>query len=243
MMFTARLVVITLVAVTCVAVTTGRATAEWFGDVYAGGTLTTEHDVKIRDAAGRSTFEDVEFRTGLAYGLRVGRYFDAAPFVGLAVDYYNFSADVGGRGFRRSGCSLVGGCASGQDRVGRLSHDVMALSLDLMLRLPLFKTAEEPHGVLQPYVSAGVPVFMTTATPRTTSKFRNHDDDTELSFGFKAAAGVSFRVYKNLHMFGEYRFTHTDVDHDDLRSSVAGRASFETELNTHAALIGLSVRW
>ena len=237
-----KLVVATVLAIGCFAVGGGTASAEWFGDVYAGGTLTTEHDVKIRDAAGRSTFEDVEFRTGLAYGLRVGRYFDSVPFLGLAVDYYSFSSDIGGRGFQRDGCSLVGGCASGPDRVGRLAIDTMAISADLMLRLPLIKTAQEPNGVLQPYVSVGVPVFLTTVIPRTTSKFKNHDEETEISFGYKAAAGVAFRFYKNLYAFGEYRFTHTDVDHD-LRSKVAGRASIETDLNTHAALIGISARW
>ena len=230
-------------AIACLALDAGAVGAEWFADVYAGGTLTTDHDVKVQDAAGRSTFQDVEFRTGLAYGLRVGRYFDAAPFVGLAIDYYNFSADIGGRSFHRDGCSLVGGCASGPDRLGRIALDATALSLDLMLRLPLMKTAEEPHGILQPYVSAGVPVFLTTVNPRTTSKFRNHQDATEFTFGYKAATGVSVRVYKNLRVFGEYRFTHTDVDDNDLRSAVTGKASFDTELNTHAALLGLSVRW
>ena len=237
-----KLVVATVLAIACLALSGGTASAEWFADVYAGGTLTADHDVKIRDSAGRSTFQDVEFETGLAYGLRVGRYFDAVPFVGMAVDYYNFSADIGGRSFHRDGCSLVGGCASGPDRVGRLSIDAVAISIDLMLRLPLFKTAEEPHGVLQPYVAVGVPVFLTTVIPRSTSKFKNHDEETEISLGYKAAAGVAFRIYKNLDLFGEYRFTHTDAD-VDLRSSVAGRASFETELNTHAVLIGLSARW
>ena len=242
MRLTTKLAVATALAIAGLTVSGGSASAEWFGDVYAGGALTMDHDVKIRDAAGRSTFEDVEFEMGLAYGLRVGRYFDSVPFLGLALDYYNFSADVGGRGFQRDGCSLVGGCASGPDRLGRLSIDAMALSVDLMLRLPLFKTAEEPHGVLQPYVAAGVPVFLTTVTPRTSSKLRNHDDDTDISFGYKAAAGVAFRIYKNLDLFGEYRFTHTSVDHD-LRSSVQGKASFETDLNTHAVVFGVSARW
>jgi opacity protein-like surface antigen len=237
-----KLVVATVLAIACIVLGGGPASAEWFGDVYAGGTLTTDHDLEVRDAAGRSTFQDVEFETGLAYGLRVGRYFDSVPFVGVALDYYNFSSDVGGRGFQRNGCSLVGGCASGPDRVGRLAVDTMALSLDLVLRLPLIKTAAEPNGVLQPYVSAGVPVFLTTVTPRTSSKFRNHDDETDVSFGYKAAAGVAFRVFKNLYAFGEYRFTHTEVD-VDLNSSVQGRASFETELNTHAVVFGVSARW
>ena len=238
-----KLIAATLVAITCLALPGATASAEWFADVYAGGTLTTDHDVEIGDAAGRSTFHDVEFRTGLAYGLRVGRYFDAVPFVGLALDYYNFSADIGGRSFHRTGCSLVGGCVRGPDRVGRLAIDAMALSLDLMLRLPLFKTAEEPHGIVQPYLTAGVPVFLTTVTPRTSSKFRNHEDASEISFGYKAGAGLSVAVYKNLRLFGEYRFTHSEVDEHDLRSSIAGKASLDTELNTHAALIGLSVRW
>jgi opacity protein-like surface antigen len=239
----AKFVVALTLTMACLALHARAVSAEWFADVYAGGTLTADQDVEVRDAAGRSTFQDVEFEMGLAYGLRVGRYFDAAPFVGLAIDYYKFSADIGGRSFRRTGCSLVGGCASGPDRLGSLSIDAQTVSVDLMLRLPLVKTAEEPHGILQPYVSAGVPLFLTTITPRTTSKFRNHQDATEISFGYKATAGLSVRVYKNLRLFGEYRFTHTEVDDNDLRSSVAGKASFDTELNTHAALIGLSARW
>ena len=98
---------------------------------------------------------------------------------------------------------------------------------------------------LQPYISGGLPLFITTVTPRTTSYLRNHDDDTDYSFGWKVAGGVAVHLLRNLMVFGEYRFTHVEAAADDLRSSdaAARRSSLKADLDTHTALIGLSARW
>ena len=126
----------------------------------------------------------------------------------------------------------------------RIAIDSIALSVDVMLRWPLLKTQAAPYGALQPYIAAGAPFFITRVTPRSTAQFRNHEDDTDYSFGYKLAGGLAFHVAPNLMLFGEYRFTSVEISVDDLRASDGGHhARLRTDLDTHSALIGLSARW
>jgi opacity protein-like surface antigen len=242
-MRTLKIPVVLLMALAGVLLGSRASSAEWFADVYAGASLTRDNDVTIHDrVAGQGVYRHTEFATALAYGFRLGRYFDQVPFLGVAVDLFNFSPTIRAQGVNRDGCFVVTGCGSGEGHTGRIEITTHALSADVMLRLPLFKTAQEPNGVLQPYITAGVPLFITTVTPRTTREFRNHDDDTNISFGYKAAAGVAFKIFSNLHLFGEYRYTHTNVS-ADLHDAVTRNASLDTDLNTHSFLLGLSARW
>ena len=238
-----KTVAVTLIALAGLLSSSRASSAEWFADAYAGASVTRDHDVTIHDTvAGQGIYRDAEFGTSLAYGARLGHYFDRLPFVGLAADFFSFSPNIRPQAARRDGCFLVTGCGSGESRTGRIDIDAYALSLDLMLRLPLFKTAEEPHGVVQPYLAVGAPLFFTTVTPRSTRQFHNQDDETDVSVGYKGAVGVAFRIFSNLDLFGEYRYTHTSTS-VDLRDAVIRNASFDTELDTHSFLLGLSARW
>jgi opacity protein-like surface antigen len=224
--------------------TVAPASAEWFADVYVGQSFTDKSDVTVHGAAGQTVFRDVDFDRSLTTGGRFGRYFDALPFLGLAVDVSSFSSPIGTQTTRVDGCVPSGGCAGGQSNPKRIDIDSYAISLDVMLRLPLIKTNAAPYGALQPYVAAGVPFVITTVTPRTTAMFRNHEDDTDYSFGYKVAGGLAFHVVRNLMLFGEYRFTHVQVSVDELRNADGGRhGRFRTDLDTHSALVGLSARW
>jgi hypothetical protein len=233
-----------LLGIACLILSVQPCSAEWFADVYAGVSLTDKDDIKVvSQGAGHATYRDVEFDKGLAYGLRFGRYFDAVPFLGLAVDYYSFWPNISPQSVRVDGCPIdQGGC--GTNKIGFGSYDltVMALSLDVFLRLPLFRSESAPGGRVQPYVLGGAPVFLSTLTPRTTRLFRNADGDTDISFGYKYGAGLAVYVYKNLMVFGEYRFTH--VEHEfEIRDASAARATFRTDLDSHTGLVGLSARW
>src|SRR3984893_9105174 len=190
----------------------------------------------------QSAFRDVDFDTSLSWGGRFGRYFDSLPFLGLAVDVFHFSPNISPQSVHLEGCFLLGGCGSGQGGTGSFDITEPALSVDLMLRLPLIRTADAPRGLLQPYIALGRPLFLTTVTPRNTRLFRNHDSDTDLSFGYKAAGGLAVQVYANLVLFVEYRFTHVATD-VNLRDAVVNKATLRTELNTHSALFGVSARW
>ena len=238
-----RVAAVMLIAMTGLVLSARVSSAEWFADVYAGVSLTQDHDLTIHDPiAGLGIYRDTEFGTAPSYGVRFGRYFDGLPFLGLGIDYFTFSPNIPPQGTHRDGCMLVTGCGSFEGHTGRIDIVARAVSLDLMLRWPLLKTAEEPRGLLQPYLTLGVPMFITTVTPRTTRQFRNQDDETQVAVGYKGAAGLAYKVVSNLYLFGEYRFTHTSIDMD-LHDAVVRNASIDTKLDTHSFLLGLSARW
>jgi opacity protein-like surface antigen len=218
--------------------------AEWFADVYVGSSFTEKDDIRaVSQGAGHATFHDVEFDKGLAYGLRFGRYFDAVPFLGLGADFFSFEPNIGPQSVRVDGCPIdQGGCGTNKVGLGSFDLTVRSISLDVFLRLPLFKSESAPGGRVQPYILGGSPIFISTLTPRNTRLFRNADGDTDISFGYKVGAGLAVYVYKNLMVFGEYRFTHTDPDFR-IRDSSAARTTLHTDLDTHSALVGLSARW
>ena len=219
------------------------ASAEWFADLFAGLSFTRDHDLKLNDqGVGQGTYESVEFDRSLAWGGRAGRYFDSLPFLGLGLDFFRFYPDIGGQSVQLRGCFFPGGCGTGRGGAGSLDVETTSVSVDLMLRLPLWKSTEAPQGRVQPYVAVGPPLFITTITPRNTRNFRNHDDDTDYSFGYKAAAGVAVQVWSNLALFGEYRFTHVSPE-VELRDANLNRITLRTDLDTHSALVGISARW
>jgi len=238
-----KLLVATIIGLGSLLLCGHSVSAEWFGDLYVGPTFTRSQDVKVDRAAGGGTLRDVGFDTAASGGIRVGGYFEALPFLGLAVDVLQFYPNVGPQTVRFDGCFVVGGCGSRQGGTGSFDISTTAISFDLMLRLPLMKTPDAPNGVIQPYVGVGVPLFLTTVSPRNTALFRNHASDTDASFGYMAAGGIAFRVYKNLAVFAEYRFNHVRVDADLEDKVSASRATFRTDLDSHSALIGISARW
>ena len=224
--------------------TAGPASAEWFADVYAGQSLTIKDDVTVHSPAGLSIYRDTEFDRALIYGGRFGRYLDRVPFLGLGVDLFTFMPTIGPQPVHIDGCVPSGGCSGGQGgTTGRIDVDTIALSLDLLLRLPLLKSETAPWGALQPYISAGVPFFKTTVTPRTTAQFRNQDGDTDFSVGYKVGGGVAFQVAPNLMVFAEYRYTHTDVSVDLRDPATLNKTPFSFNLDTHSAVVGISARW
>lgn len=219
------------------------ASAEWFADLFAGLSFTRDHDLKLNDQGiGQGTYESVEFDRSLAWGGRAGRYFDSLPFLGLGLDFFRYYPDIGGQSVQLRGCFFPGGCGTGRGGTGSLDVETTSVSVDLMLRLPLWKSTEAPQGRVQPYVAVGPPLFITTITPRNTRNFRNHDGDTDYSFGYKAAAGVAVQVFSNLALFGEYRFTHVSPE-VELHDANLNRTTLRTDLDTHSALVGISARW
>ena len=236
------------VIILCLMLAASPASAEWFADAYAGYSLTTRNDVTVHSPAGLSIYRDVEydraFDNALMYGARFGRYFDGAPFLGLGVDLFTFTPTIGPQQLHIDGCVPSDGCGGGQGgTTGRITVDTIALSVDLMLRLQLLKTDKAPWGRLQPYVSAGVPVFKTTVTPRTTAQFRNQDGDTDFSVGYKLGGGLAFQVAPNLMVFAEYRYIHSAASVDLHDSATVTRTPVRLDLDTHGAIVGLSARW
>src|SRR2546425_6799083 len=155
-----------VLAVVCLALTAQPCAAEWFADIYAGASLTAKQNVRVVDQmSGHATYHGIDFDTGLAYGGRFGRYFDAVPFLGLAVDYFNFSPNISPQTVRVDGCVPSGGC--GTNKIGFGSYDLgsQAVSLDLFLRLPLLRSEGAPRGGVPPDNLRRGPVVLHTPEP------------------------------------------------------------------------------
>jgi opacity protein-like surface antigen len=234
--------------VLCPMLAASPAAAEWFADAYAGYSLTVDSDVTVHSPSGLSIYRDVEHDRAIdnafIIGARFGRYFDFAPFLGVGVDLFKFSPTIGPQQVHIDGCVPSGTCAGGQGgTTGRIDVSTVGVSLDLMLRLPLLKTDKSPWGTLNPYILAGVPVFITTVTPRTTAQFRNHDADTDVSVGYKVGGGLAFQVAPNLMIFAEYRYIHSEASVDLRDSATLKKTPVRLDFDTHAGIVGLSARW
>jgi len=62
------------------------------------------------------------------------------------------------------------------------------------------------------------------------------------NWGYKYGGGLAVYVVRNLMVFGEYRFTHTEHEFE-VRDSAAARTRVRTDLDSHTAVIGLGARW
>ena len=230
--------------VMCLVLMAGPASAEWFADVYAGQSLTLNNDVTVHSPNGLSIYRDTEFDRAFIFGGRFGRYLDAVPFLGLGVDLSTFMPTIGPQQLHIDGCVPSGTCNGGPGgTTGRIDVDVIAVSLDVLLRLPLLKSEKAPWGALQPYITAGVPFYKIDVTPRTTAQFRNQDGDTDYTVGYKAGAGLAFQVAPNLMVFAEYRYNHAETSVDLHDSATVRRTPVHFNLDTHSAVVGLSARW
>jgi opacity protein-like surface antigen len=114
--------------------TAAMAAPEWFADVYLGvaATHSTEADKTV---SGQTTREDAGGETSVDAGVRVGRWFETLPWLGLALDSSYF-------------------------KPGPDSQTIPA-SLLVMGRLAFLKGGDFPDGRLRPYAGVGPGVFVT----------------------------------------------------------------------------------
>lgn len=236
--------VVTALAVLAFLAHATSASAEFFADLYAGAAFTQKADVTLKGnflgiPLVEEKAEDVKFDNSMVFGGRVGYWSGAAPYAGIGLDVFHFQPDSQ---------NFVGSDPSGivfgvpGSATGRFDINVTAITLNVLLRLPLFTSDDLPSGRLQPYLSVGPGLFITQAKGEIKGEvsgqpFRASRSETDTSIGVQAGAGVAFSVHKNVALFGEYRFTHLSPDVE-----VSG-IKFETNLNTHHLIGGISFRF
>lgn len=229
--------------------TAGSAAAEWFLDLYSGAAFTNAEDVEARWTVLGGTieglFKEVDFDTSVVFGGRVGYRFVGLPFFAVALDVWHFRPDVGAQTVRATNVRLNGVPSGVTFDVSLRRVDVQAtgISFGPMFRVPLAKLIE-PLGSVEYYVTAGPTLFIghvdgtwTTFDPSTgTLQFRD-DSDTVTQIGVQAGAGFTWLFRRNVGVFAEYRFSHFAPE---IR---VGDWRFETNVNTHSVLGGLTLRF
>jgi hypothetical protein len=235
----ARRTVVALAVLVCSSLLgTVPASAEWFADIYAGMAKPTDEDVKFRqfEPGLRLRYKDVDFDRSLSYGGRFGKYFDGLPWLGLAVDVMNYTPDL-------SQQTAVQIAPSGVARttLPPIDISVTALSVDLMLRAPLFTTQEIPGGRLQPYLLGGPGLYFVSAHDQG-NFIRRHQGDLDVTGGYHVGGGLVWQFTRDLGLLGEYRYSHVNPEFD-FQNLGSRSTTVETDLNTHHFLLGLTVRF
>src|SRR5689334_3026841 len=169
------------------------ACAEWFGDVYLGGAFTSSDDLSVRDTGIR---QPIDSHGSVTVGGRVGHWFEALPWLGVAVDGSYFTAAP-----------------------GIVLFPITAL---VMARYGLLPDDDFPRGRLQPYAGLGGGMFISNADGRIGNVPLTN---TSTDAGLDLRLGVSYGLQENIKAFAEYRFTHVSPSFDVQNSSPATTAS------------------
>jgi opacity protein-like surface antigen len=232
-----RSIVVALIA--CLSGFVARpASAEWFADVFVGVAAPQSEDVDVRLSSPltKLRYQDVDLDRSVSYGGRFGKYFEGVPWLGLTVDALNFSPDLS----QQSAVQTASTGTSARTTLPPISLSVVAISFDLMLRVPLLTTKEIPAGRVQPYVLGGPGVFFVSATDHG-NFIRRRQSDVEIVGGFNAGGGITWQFSQALGVFGEYRFSHASPEFEF--KNFDGRATVETDINAHHFLLGLSAKF
>ena len=214
--------------------------AELAIDIFGGVSWTKSTDVAVdgidnTNVSVKGVFSGVELDPGFTVGLRLGYWFEFAPFLGLGLDGFYFSlpvpaqtipttVNVTGKIFDKP----ISSTSSGQVRFPSFELPSAGFSPQLMLRWPLLTSDDLPKGRLQPYVGVGPAWAVTIDT-----------DKAALILGGLVRAGVSFELFRHLALFAEYRYSF--FPNFELRDKSG--LHFKTDLDTHNVVGGISVRF
>ena len=231
-----------LVSIACLAILIGLAprpalvSAEWYADIYGGVAFTTKHNTETALPGFTVTAHDVKFDTSGTVGGRVGVWFERIPWLGVGVDIFHFHPTIGGGQIIEISAPGLSGITA---TIQTINVSVLGLGFDVLrVRLPLLQDEEFPHGRLQPYLTAGPALFWTRARDTTNLPPPANQSDTDMSVGVKVGAGTSYQLTPLIGLFGEYRFTHFESQHN-----FAGPIQLTETFNAHHAIGGLSFRF
>jgi opacity protein-like surface antigen len=215
------------------------ARAEQVVKLFVGGAFTQDHDVTDRfEGIGNFVLKSPNFDNSVSFGAGFAHWFSGIPYLGLGIDVAHFRPNIS----KQNGIECEPGICAPDTFVSR-HFRVTGITFDLLGRVPLLISKEYPQGRLQPYASVGPTAFISHVDVAgghfvpSAPQLRNQND-TDVSAGVTAAAGVSFMVTPHVDLFTEYRFTHFSPDYHI--NSGGERAKVTTDFDTHHVLVGAS---
>lgn len=235
-----KVVTVLLSALVWFAVVPSPVSAEWFADLFVGPAFTLRNDVRETPAGLNIRLKDVGFDNSTSFGGRLGYWFESTPYLGFGFDVSHFRPDIGKQTV--TDCIVqFPPCFSLP--LAHVDLAVTGISFDAHLRLPLLTSKEFPQGQLQPYATIGPTIFLSRININDAFNFSppKHTDG-DASVGVKAGAGVAWQFHQYVALFAEYRFTHFRPEFV-IRDDFVGRTPIKTNIDTHAAIFGVSFRF
>lgn len=214
-----------------------------FADVFGGYSWSQKQELDFTTsragAPASLSFDDLDLSSGPVYGGRIGAWLITHPNIGIAVDATRFDTDIDNQAANINERSAVftGSRIGG---TGDLRISNVVATIDLILR--------HQGERFTPYVMAG-PGLMFTSIDDTGGELALLDDDHEMTFAYKAGAGVSYKVSDTMHLFTEYRYLHGSPEYEMKAQDVftvpasVTNSSVKVDIDTHVIVGGLSIRF
>jgi opacity protein-like surface antigen len=195
-------------SVTVSDILTPTAQAEWYIGGYGGianpGAFSnvTASGSTLGGGVSEVRLNDLELKSTLVGGAKVGYFFDKAPWLGLETDVYTLKPTVKGQ-------TVLGGTSSGRvfaDYIGPIPLQLTTLAVDIIIRSPSISE------VFQPYGGMGYGLFFATSS-------QDGISNTQISPGFNLIAGARYALSPRWAFFGEFKFNRATIRFSDIRGN------------------------
>lgn len=210
-----------------VAVCAENARAELFFDFSLGAAYTQPARIKVEDETtfpSISASERTSFDLSGEFAFRFGGWIEPLDVLGFAGDFSYFQA--------------VGGPAE--------ENHLWPFTFLVMVRAPLLKSRNHPHGQIQPYLGVGPSLVFSDSIIDLRPEVPDRVNTSAVDLGIDARAGLAWELLPHLALFVEYRFLYFRQkleETTDFAWFESIDASTKTDYLTHHLLLGLSVRF
>ena len=187
---------------------TAPAWAEWYVGAYGGignpGAFSnvTLTDQNIGGGVSGARINDLELKSSLVGGVKLGYFFQDRPWLGLETDMYTLKPDVKQQ-------TIIGGTTSGRvfaDNIPNTSLRLTTWTANIIIRSPSMSE------VFQPYGGMGYGFFFATSS-------KGGESNTHISPGFNLFAGARYVFTPTWALFGEFKFNRATIRFSEIRGN------------------------
>jgi opacity protein-like surface antigen len=137
---------------------------------------------------------DLSLQTSLAYGAKLGYYFESVKWLGVETEVFNATPNIKQQNY------IVGGTSLGT---------VQGINNRILTWAPINVVVRYQMGALEPYAGVGLGVFFSHLSA-------NGFSSSSTDVGLNTQLGLRYRITNQVAVFGEWKFNHVNISHDNL---------------------------
>ena len=175
-------------------------------------------------SAGTSV-STVDLNNSLMYGMKIGRYFESTPWLGLELEGFMTTPN------RPQQRLTLGVPGTGNISVveSGATNRVVVVSPNLVLRYQA--------GAVEPYIAVGPGVFFLHQKQLSTTPGGLTYSQSNMGYGLNTQVGLRYRLTQHLALFGEWKFNYARVDLSG--QADAGHYGINTLVTLHHFVFGV----
>ncbi len=161
------------------------------------------------------TGNDVSQQKSLMYGAKLGYYFDSVKWLGVETEVFNSTPKIESQKYTVNSTSI--GTLAGAD------HRVLMWA-------PVNVVVRYQAGAFEPYAGIGMGVFFSKISALNLSS-------SATDIGLNTQLGLRYRIADHVAVFGEWKFNHAKLSHDNIASTILGVSA---NYNAHILAVGVA---